>query len=66
MRVKGEYDHHEVIHASMGIKIMAPDLENAVAGSQLYLANTQEQEDLAIDLAKNDFDTVKKKVKLQN
>ena len=50
----------------MGIKIMAPDLEDAVAGSQLYLANTQEEEDLAFDLARNDFDTVKKKVKLQN
>ena len=33
MRVKGEYIHHEVIYASMGLKLSAPDLENAVAGS---------------------------------
>lgn len=48
----------------MGIKISAPELENAVAGSQLYLANTVDEEETAIVLAKNDFDTVKKKVKL--
>ena len=33
MRVKGEYIHHEVIPASMGIKISAPNLETVVAGS---------------------------------
>ena len=33
MRVKGEYIHHEVIYASMGLKIATPELENAVAGS---------------------------------
>lgn len=44
MRVKGEYEHHDVIHASMGIKISAPELETAVAGSQLYLANTEDEE----------------------
>ena len=33
MRVKGEYLHHKVLGASMGIKISANDLESAVAGS---------------------------------
>lgn len=64
MRVKGEYEHHEIIHASMGIKISAPDLENAVAGSQLYLANTPEEEETAVDLVNSDFNNVKKKFKL--
>ena len=39
MRVKGEYLHHKVLGASMGIKISANDLESAVAGSQLYVIN---------------------------
>ena len=33
MRVKGEYVKHDVVFASNGIKIAAPDLEEAVAGS---------------------------------
>jgi len=33
MRVKGEYIKHDVIFASNGIKIAAPELEQAVAGS---------------------------------
>lgn len=56
MRVKGEYEHHDFIHASMGIKISAPDLEEAVAGSQLYLANTEDEEQTAIDLVMSDYD----------
>lgn len=32
MRVKGEYIQHDVIYASMGIKIAAKGLEEAVAG----------------------------------
>jgi len=35
MRVKGEYLNHEIIYASQGLKIAAPDLEKVVAGSQL-------------------------------
>ena len=42
MRVKGEYIHHQTIHGSMGIKISAPGLENAMAGSELYRAETEE------------------------
>jgi hypothetical protein len=33
LRVKGEYIHHDVLLASMGLKISANDLEDAVAGS---------------------------------
>lgn len=40
MRVKGEYIHHDIIYASMGLKISAVGLEEAMAGSQMYLANS--------------------------
>lgn len=37
IRVKAEYIHHKVMHASMGIKVSAPGLEEAVAGTQVYV-----------------------------
>lgn len=37
MRVKADYIHHKMINTSMGVKICAPDLENAIAGSELYV-----------------------------
>ena len=43
MRVKGDYIHHESIKGAMGIKISAPGLENAMAGSELYRATSDEQ-----------------------
>ena len=42
LRVKGEYVHHQSIRGSMGIKISAPGLENAMAGSELYKAESEE------------------------
>lgn len=42
MRVKGDYIHHESIKGSMGIKISAPNLDNAMAGSELYKADNEE------------------------
>ena len=35
--------HHEKIKGSMGIKISAPGLENAIAGSELYMARNEEE-----------------------
>lgn len=35
MRVKAEYIHHKEIKGAMGIKISAPNLEAAIAGSEL-------------------------------
>mmetsp|Transcript_62284 Transcript_62284/g.157395 ORF Transcript_62284/g.157395 Transcript_62284/m.157395 type:complete len:1365 (+) Transcript_62284:122-4216(+) len=37
MRVKSEYVHHEKISTSMGIKICAPGLEDAIAGNELLV-----------------------------
>ncbi|OII73111.1 Fun12p GTPase translation initiation factor IF2 [Cryptosporidium ubiquitum] len=37
MRVKGEYIHHRFIKASMGVKICANGLDDAVAGTQLLV-----------------------------
>jgi len=46
LRVKGEYLHHQKIKGSMGIKISAPDLEAAIAGSELFkCSNDNEIED---------------------
>ncbi len=43
MRVKGEYQHHNKIKGAMGIKISAPSLDYAIAGSELFkCANEQE------------------------
>lgn len=38
MRVKAEYIHHQKIRGAMGIKISAPGLEHAIAGSELLTA----------------------------
>ncbi len=48
MRIKGEYVKHETITGSVGIKIYATDLEKVVAGSELYVANSQEDEEFAL------------------
>jgi translation initiation factor 5B len=44
MRVtKGDYIHHTSIKGSMGIKVSAPLLEHAMAGSELYKAKNDEE-----------------------
>ncbi|CAK0808420.1 unnamed protein product [Prorocentrum cordatum] len=37
MRVKNEYVHHAMINQSMGVKICAPGLDQAVAGTELQV-----------------------------
>jgi len=41
IRVKAEYIHHQKIKGAMGIKISAPGLEEAIAGSELLKAENQ-------------------------
>lgn len=55
MRVKGEYQHHNKIKGAMGIKISAPALDYAIAGSELFkCVNEQEIQD-AIDHIEGDL-----------
>lgn len=37
LRVKGSYLHHKEVKAAQGIKIAAPGLESAVAGTQMLV-----------------------------
>ena len=45
LRVKSVYQHHKTVKASLGIKIAAPDLEKAIAGSRLLLIGPDDDEE---------------------
>ncbi|SCZ99374.1 BZ3500_MvSof-1268-A1-R1_Chr7-2g09505 [Microbotryum saponariae] len=45
LRIKGQYVHHKEVKASLGIKIVAPDLEKAIAGSRLLVVTEDDDED---------------------
>mmetsp|Transcript_24781 Transcript_24781/g.33150 ORF Transcript_24781/g.33150 Transcript_24781/m.33150 type:complete len:316 (+) Transcript_24781:2013-2960(+) len=55
MRVKGEYLHHNKIKGAMGIKISAPGLEAAIAGSELFRCQNEEEIQDAIDSIEGDL-----------
>ncbi|KAI8373210.1 uncharacterized protein BYT42DRAFT_579594 [Radiomyces spectabilis] len=45
LRVKSQYVHHKSVKAALGIKISAPDLEKAIAGSRLLVCGPDDDED---------------------
>ncbi len=45
MRVKGAYVHHKEVKAALGVKITAPDLEKAIAGSRLLVVQEGDDEE---------------------
>jgi len=58
MRVRGEYKHHDQLSTSMGIKISAPGLENAVAGTELLILGPDDDvEDLKEEVSEG-FDSI--------
>ncbi|KAI9481290.1 MAG: hypothetical protein EXX96DRAFT_618227 [Benjaminiella poitrasii] len=47
LRIKSQYVHHKSVKAALGIKIAAPELEKAIAGSRLLVAGPDDDiEDL--------------------
>ncbi|KAL0949089.1 hypothetical protein HGRIS_009180 [Hohenbuehelia grisea] len=45
MRIKSAYVHHKEVKAALGVKITAPDLEKAIAGSRLLVCGPDDDED---------------------
>ncbi|KAJ7590596.1 hypothetical protein C8J56DRAFT_1013560 [Mycena floridula] len=45
LRIKSAYVHHKEVKAALGIKITAPDLEKAIAGSRLLVCGPDDDED---------------------
>lgn len=58
LRVKNTYIHHKEIKAAQGIKISAPNLENAVAGTQLFVVGKEDDEDELKDLVMEDMSDI--------
>ncbi|XP_067664103.1 eukaryotic translation initiation factor 5B-like isoform X2 [Haliotis asinina] len=45
LRVKNQYDHLKEVKAAQGVKIIAKDLEKALAGLPLYVARDKDEEE---------------------
>ncbi|KAG1057763.1 hypothetical protein G6F43_000406 [Rhizopus delemar] len=45
LRIKSQYVHHKSVKAALGIKIAAPDLEKAIAGSRLLVVGPDDDEE---------------------
>ncbi|KAF4616123.1 hypothetical protein D9613_011481 [Agrocybe pediades] len=45
LRIKSAYVHHKEVKAALGVKITAPDLEKAIAGSRLLVVGPDDDED---------------------
>lgn len=58
--------HHKEIFAANGVKISAPNLDSALAGTPLVVANTPDDVDDAIAICENEYENIKKKIKLEN
>ncbi|KAG8936684.1 hypothetical protein FRC02_000142 [Tulasnella sp. 418] len=45
LRIKSAYVHHKEVKAALGVKIAAPDLEKAIAGSRLLVVGPDDDEE---------------------
>ena len=58
MRVKGSYIHHKQVKAALGVKIAAPDLDKAVAGSRLLVVGPEDDEEVLKEEVMSDLTTM--------
>ncbi|RKP34584.1 P-loop containing nucleoside triphosphate hydrolase protein [Dimargaris cristalligena] len=63
LRVKSAYVHHKTIKAAMGVKICAPDLEKAIAGSRLLVVGPDDDEEDLEDLVMEDLEAMINSIK---
>jgi translation initiation factor 5B len=60
MRIKSDYVHHKSIEAAMGVKIVAADLDKAVAGTEVLVVHPDDEiEDLKEEVME-DFENIMK------
>ncbi|GIL53237.1 hypothetical protein Vafri_8897 [Volvox africanus] len=62
LRVKGSLMDHKEIRAAMGVKIVAPGLESAVAGTSLFVVGPDDDEEELKDAAMEDMADIFSKV----
>lgn len=55
LRIKSQYIHHDTLQAAVGIKLCAPGLENAVAGSPVMVLTAEDNLDDLKDEVMADF-----------
>nr|ODN83863.1 translation initiation factor aIF-2 [Cryptococcus depauperatus CBS 7841] len=55
MRIKGTYVHHKEVKAALGVKISAPNLEKAIAGARLYVAEDDDEVEVYKEMAMDDL-----------
>ncbi|THH32167.1 hypothetical protein EUX98_g2032 [Antrodiella citrinella] len=58
LRIKSAYVHHSEVKAALGVKILAPDLEKAIAGSRLMVVGPDDDEDELMDEIMSDLTTL--------
>ncbi|EIW62251.1 translation initiation factor eIF5B [Trametes versicolor FP-101664 SS1] len=58
LRIKSQYVHHKEVKAALGVKIVAPDLEKAIAGSRLLVCGPDDDEEDLMDEVMSDLTTL--------
>lgn len=55
LRIKSAYVHHKEVKAALGVKLVAPDLDKAVAGSRLLVVGPDDDEEALLDEVMSDL-----------
>lgn len=55
LRLKSAYVHNKEVKAALGVKISAPNLEGAIAGSRLMVVGPDDDEDEIVDEVESDL-----------
>ncbi|PSR77061.1 hypothetical protein PHLCEN_2v8094 [Hermanssonia centrifuga] len=58
LRIKSAYVHNKEVKAALGVKITAPDLEKAIAGSRLLVVGPDDDEEDLMDEVMGDLTTL--------